>query len=291
MKTLIESLERLSEAAYEALPLLEKYDYRKEADNYDDNKLELRVIPRLLQDILNSMIKYCAPIEHNGERIPDAALLNADNMRRFTDNLNISGDWASLRQLNHIDLEPIKDIKDLLEEIGLSHQARLLENVCSFAANLRSHSRSHSLRPASTENETINIQVTLSPEELTDAELQQSQVYKEFCTIFRPGVLNSAQRQALYKTFRDHIKNNPKGKPHLAITAAILLLMKKTHYGKPLQGQFHTIRKTVFTSLGEPDTTAKNYKETSLSKTTSPTLYKYTEPATELLSTALRTTR
>ena len=178
MKTLIESLERLSEAAYEALPLLEKYDYRKEADNYDDNKLELRVIPRLLQDILNSMLKYCAPIEHNGERIPDAALLNADNMRRFTENLNISGDWASLRQLNHIDLEPIKDIKDLLEEIGLSHQARLLENVCSFAANLRSHSRSHSHRPASTENETINIQVTLSPEELTDAELQQSQVYK-----------------------------------------------------------------------------------------------------------------
>ena len=97
MKTLIESLERLSEAAYEALPLLEKYDYRKEADNYDDNKLELRVIPRLLQDILNSMLKYCAPIEHNGERIPDAALLNADNMRRLTDNLNISGDWASLR--------------------------------------------------------------------------------------------------------------------------------------------------------------------------------------------------
>ena len=175
MKTLIESLERLSEAAYEALPLLEKYDYRKEADNYDDNKLELRVIPRLLQDILNSMLKYCAPIEHNGERIPDAALLNADNMRRFTENLNISGDWTSLRQLNHIDLEPIKDIKDLLEEIGLSHQARLLENVCSFAANLRSHSRSHSLRPASTENETINIQVTLSPEELTDAELQPRQ--------------------------------------------------------------------------------------------------------------------
>ena len=144
MKTLIESLERLSEAAYEALPLLEKYDYRKEADNYDDNKLELRVIPRLLQDILNNMLKYCAPIEHNGERIPDAALLNADNMRRFTENLNISGDWASLRQLNHIDLEPIKDIKDLLEEIGLSHQARLLENVCSFAANLRSPTQNSS---------------------------------------------------------------------------------------------------------------------------------------------------
>ena len=95
--------------------------------------------------------------------------------------------------------------------MGLSRQARLLENVCSFAANLRSHSRSHSLRPASTENETINIQVTLSSEEFTDAERQQSQFYKEFCTIFCSGVLNSAQRQALYKTFRDHIKNNPSG--------------------------------------------------------------------------------
>ena len=61
MKALIESLERLSEAAYEALPLLEKNDYRKEADNYYDNKLELRVIPRLLQDILNSMLKYAPP--------------------------------------------------------------------------------------------------------------------------------------------------------------------------------------------------------------------------------------
>ena len=44
MKTLIESLERLSEAAYEALPFLESNDYRKEADNYNDNKLALKVI-------------------------------------------------------------------------------------------------------------------------------------------------------------------------------------------------------------------------------------------------------
>lgn len=291
MERLLESLERLSEAAYEALPLLEKHDYRKEADDYANKKLEVDLMPKLLQDIVGSMLMYCAPIEHNGKRTPDAALLNADNMRYFTENLNISGDWRCLRQLNHIDIEPIEDVKNILEQIGLIRQAHLLENVCNFAENLRSHSRSHSLRPASIHNVPVNIQVTLSEDELKAAELQAAQAFKDFCTIFRPGVLNSAQKRALYDTLSKHIKDNPNGHPHLTITAAILLLMKRPLYGKPLQGQFHTIRKTVFTSLGLPDTTSKNYKATSLKKDVSPTLYKYIEPATELLSTALGTTR
>ena len=63
MERLLESLERLSEAAYEALPLLEKHDYRKEADDYANKKLEVDLMPKLLQDIVGSMLMYCAPIE------------------------------------------------------------------------------------------------------------------------------------------------------------------------------------------------------------------------------------
>ena len=66
MQTLFDTLERLSEAAYEALPLLEKHDYRKEADDYVHQKLDLKVIPKLLQDILNSLAMYCTPITYNG---------------------------------------------------------------------------------------------------------------------------------------------------------------------------------------------------------------------------------
>lgn len=291
MQTLFDTLERLSEAAYEALPLLEKHDYRKEADDYVHQKLDLKVIPKLLQDILNSLAMYCTPITYNGERIPDSALLNAENMRYFTENLNISGDWSSLRQLNHIDIEPIEDVKNILEQMGLSGHVRLLDNVCSFADSLRSHSRSHSVRPASIVNVPVKINVTLAAEDLTDKELQESQAFKEFNKIFRPGGLNSAQRKALYNNFRDLIESNTGDNPHLTIFAAILLLITKASYGRPLTGSLNMIRQTVFTSLGLPETTAGSYSRNALKPDSKQSLVRYKTQAETLLTITLGITR
>lgn len=48
MRRLIDTLEKLSEAASEALQLLESYDYSQEAADYKNTKLQLSMTPKTL---------------------------------------------------------------------------------------------------------------------------------------------------------------------------------------------------------------------------------------------------
>lgn len=291
MNPIIDSLERLSEAACEALPLLEKYDYRKESDDLGSEKLELTLMPKHLQDIVKSLMMFCSPISYNGERIPDDALLDSENLQIFIENLEISGDRTVLRQFNHIDLEPIKDIVPHFEQLGLARQARLLENIYNFADELRSNGRTNSIRPKSSEQAPIQINVTLAPDELTDEQLEAAKLFKEFNNIFRSGVLYPAQRRAIFDAFRNILKDENTTKPHLVIIAAICLMMTYRSYGKPLTGKFNHIRETVFTSLGQPSTTGKSYRENSLKQGVTPSLLIYKQQAQELLQAALGNTK
>lgn len=291
MHPIIDSLQRLSEAAYEALPLLEKHDYRKEADDFGSEKLELNLMPKHLQDIVKSLMMFCSPITHNGERIPDDALLDSENLQIFIDNLEISGDRTLLRQFNHIDLEPIKEIIPHLEQLGLARQARLLDNIYNFADELRSNGRTNSIRPKSSEQAPIQINVTLAPDEMTEDQLEAANLFKVFNDIFRPGVLYPAQRRALFDSFRNLLSDTSVQKPHLIIIAAICLMATYRSYGKPLSGTFNHIRETVFTSLGLPATTGKSYRENSLKQGVTPSLLGYKQQASELLQTALGNTK
>lgn len=291
MKKLINTLEKLSKAASEALPLLESYDYSQEAADYKNTKLQLSMIPKTLQEILDSLLMYCTHISYNGERLDDNELLDKDNMTMFKENLEISGDASVLKTLNFIDISPIEDVRDLLERMGVSQPARLLENVCSFAKAMRSYSRLKSLRPTVERTSPIRIEFTLSREEMTSSEEKQAEQFAQFNSIFKPDSLNSAQRKALYKSFQDYLADESNDKPHLVILAALLLLRTKPSYGSPLKAPFHTTRKKVFLSLGMDEGTGKNYKETSLKKGVLPSLVKHKNKAEELLKHALRTTR
>lgn len=291
MDPIIKSIQRLSEAASDALLLLEKYDYRKEADSFQSERLPLKVSPKTFKEITDSLTKFVAPITYDGERIPDDALLDKENLEIFVENLEISGDKTVLRQFNHIDLEPIKDVAQQLEQLGAARLARLISNVYNFADELRSNGRKYSIRPKDANQAPIHIDITLTAEEMTDEEQLEARKFQNFNGIFRPGVLNTAQRKALYNAFRNCLAENQSTKPHLVIIAAICLMMNLRSYGKPLDGTFHGIRKTVFTSLDQPETTGKSYKQTSLKKDESPSLYNYKETAALLLSQALGMTR
>lgn len=291
MHPILDSLQRLSEAAYDALPLLEKHDYRKEADDFGSEKLELNLMPKHLQDIVKNLMMFCSPISYNGERIPDDALLDSENLQIFIVNLEISGDRTLLRQFNHIDLEPIREIIPHLEQLGLARQTRLLDNIYNFAQELRSNGRTSSIRPKSSEQAPIQINVTLASEEMTEDQLEAANLFKEFNGIFRPGVLYPAQRRSIYNAFRNLLSDESIQKPHLVIIAAICLMMTKPSYSKPLSGTFNHIRETVFTSLGLPVTTGKSYREDSLKQGVSPSLLGYKQQALELLQAALGNTR
>lgn len=200
MNSLLTTLERLSEAAYEALPLLEKYDYRKEADAGEI--LDLKLIPRHLKEIIRSLAMFYSPVTFNGERLSDDELLDNDNLQIFIENLQISGDRNALRRFSSIDLELIKEVAAHLQALGQANHARILDNIYSFASEFRSNGRIHSFRPATAEETPIQINFTLAPDELTEDQLKDAQLYKEFNGIFRSGALYPAQKRAIYDAFR-----------------------------------------------------------------------------------------
>lgn len=70
MHPLLTSLKELSEAAGQALPLWEKYDYRKEATTDMDKHLSLDVLPKPLREVVDNLLIYCTPlIRHDVESL------------------------------------------------------------------------------------------------------------------------------------------------------------------------------------------------------------------------------
>ena len=291
MHPLLTSLKDLSGAAEEALPLLERYNYRKEARDDMDAHLSLEVLPKPLREVVDSLLIYCTPLIRRDDNLRPDALLNKRNMQVFLENLNVTGDADLVHGCQFIELEPIKDVADCLNELGLTTQGRLLGNAYEFGVKLRSCSRANAFRSYDGSQPPIQVNFTVPEEELSEDEQLQARRYSDFCAIFKPGGLNSAQRKALYDAFGSTLAQDRKPKPPLVVVTAILLLMNRRVYGRPLTGTFNSIRTTVFTTFGWPATTANSYPKDALKKDVTQSLYNYIEKASALLSTALENTR
>ena len=291
MHKLLTSLKDLSGAAAEALPLLEKYNYRKEARTDMDKHLSMDVLPKPLREIVDSVLVYCTPLIDHDDNLSSDALLCKKNMQIFIENLNVTGDSDLIHCCQFIELEPIMDVAHSLNELGLTTQGRLLSNAYEFGVKLRSCSRTSAFRPYDGSQPPIQVNFTVPAEELSDDEKLQARRYSDFCAIFKPGGLNSAQRKALFDAFGSTLAEDKKSHPHLVVVTAILLLMNRPVYGKPLTGTLNSIRTTVFTTFGWPATTANSYPKDALKKGVTQSLYNYKEKAALLLSTALENTR
>ena len=82
---IIRTLKKLSSASEEALESLEAYDYRQEVKSLKDNQLPLHSMPKTIRQIFNSVMKYCIPIIDEYETEQSCTLLNADNIKAFTE--------------------------------------------------------------------------------------------------------------------------------------------------------------------------------------------------------------
>lgn len=137
MNPILNSLKALSAAANEVLPLLETHDYREEAKHVKDAKLPLKMMPKTIQEIFNSVMRYIIPVMGDEDPLPGDALLTSDNMTIFSDNLTVTGDTHLAHQFQFVQIEPIQAVADEFTELGLHQQATLLENVCRFARTIR----------------------------------------------------------------------------------------------------------------------------------------------------------
>ena len=278
---LIESLRGLSSAAAEALESLEANDYRKEVRKLKDSNLPLRMMPRTIQDIVDSVIRYCTPAMNDDSPISSDALLCAKNFQLFTDSLNVTGDREVAHQFQFIDLEPIRAVVVEFKELGLTTQARLLENACNFALGIK---RSHNAAPfghSGKDLAPVSYTIALAPEEVTEDEKEKADQLALFCRPFRKGSYELREKQALYDELRKV----------LVVMTVIILLRTRRSFKSPLPGSLNSCREDIFGALGLDAKKCHSYTDDSLKKGHTPSLLKYKDKAEATIKTAFGNTR
>ena len=291
MNPLLESLRNLSEAASEVLPLLESYDYRKEAKRFKEEDLPLSMMPKTLKEIFRSVMRYCIPVMGDEDPVRSSALLNADNIRLFTDNLNITTDRQLAHQFQFIELEPIRAVAEEFTELGLKQQARMLENACNFACGIRKANNAAPFGSSGKDLAPVNYLLNIASDEISEEEADDNLHFAQFCSVFAKNSFGISQKQALFTGLKGVVADPAEKRPHLVVMTVIVLLRKRKLYRNPLPGSLNSCRDAIFQSLGLDTKKCHSYGDDSLDRNTKTPLHKYKEKADAVLKSALGNTR
>lgn len=287
MNPILNSLKALSAAANEVLPLLETHDYREEAKHVKDAKLPLRMMPKTIQEIFNSVMRYIIPVMGDEDPLPSDALLTGDNMTIFSDNLTVTGDTQLAHQFQFVQIEPIQAVADEFTELGLHQQATLLENVCRFARSIRQAHNAAPFGNTGRDLAPVHYVLALSPEELSQREEEDKMLFTQFCSVFVKDIFSLEQKKNLYVALQNVIQDPTEKKPHLVVITVILLLRTRKMYKNPIPGKLNSVRETVFHSLGLDPKSVHTYGDKSVLKGCKPSLEKYKPQAEEILKSTV----
>ena len=287
MNPLLNSLKALSAAANEVLPLLETHDYREEAKHVKDAKLPLRMMPKTIQEIFNSVMRYIIPVMGDEDPLPGDALLTSDNMTIFSDNLTVTGDTQLAHQFQFVQIEPIQAVADEFTELGLHQQATLLENVCRFARTIRQAHNAAPFGNTGKELAPVHYVLALAPEEMSKREEEDKMLFTQFCSVFVKDIFTLEQKKNLYVALQNVIQDPTEKKPHLVVMTVILLLRTRKMYKNPIPGKLNSVRETVFHALGLDPKSVHTYGDKSVLKGGKPSLEKYKPQAEEILKSTV----
>lgn len=287
MNPLLNSLKALSAAANEVLPLLETHDYREEAKHVKDAKLPLRMMPKTIQEIFNSVMRYIIPVMGDEDPLPGDALLTSDNMTIFSDNLTVTGDTQLAHQFQFVQIEPIQAVADEFTELGLHQQATLLENVCRFAHTIRQAHNAAPFGNTGKELAPVHYVLALAPEEMSKREEEDKMLFTQFCSVFVKDIFTLEQKKNLYVALQNVIQDPTEKKPHLVVMTVILLLRTRKMYKNPIPGKLNSVRETVFHALGLDPKSVHTYGDKSVLKGGKPSLEKYKPQAEEILKSTV----
>lgn len=287
MNPLLNSLKALSAAANEVLPLLETNDYREEAKHVKDAKLPLKMMPKTIQEIFNSVMRYIIPVMGDEDPLPGDALLTSDNMTIFSDNLTVTGDTHLAHQFQFVQIEPIQAVADEFTELGLHQQATLLENVCRFARTIRQAHNAAPFGNTGKELAPVHYVLALAPEEMSKREEEDKMLFTQFCSVFVKDIFTLEQKKNLYVALQNVIQDPTEKKPHLVVMTVILLLRTRKMYKNPIPGKLNSVRETVFHALGLDPKSVHTYGDKSVLKGGKPSLEKYKPQAEEILKSTV----
>ncbi|MDO4826025.1 MAG: hypothetical protein Q4B16_00525 [Bacteroidia bacterium] len=266
-----ETLRAYSSQAECVLSFLEKYDYREEANawnEYQDPKL-LEPEHPTLRGLYHTLARFIGPIPGRTDNLSENKTLSRENIEDFLNYLEVSRDIPLALKFNGIKIEPLKEVAEKFEDFNLKTEARRLNNIYNFALGVRRWAR----ESKNNSGAPILINIELNYDEATPEDLSKDSGFKMFSDLFKKtSNYSTAQKRKLYQSIKDLYATQSPKIADKTLMALILIFRTSRKYQRPFEGTTLTeCKRKAFESFGRTLKDAGNYSEGSLS-TSKPTL-------------------
>lgn len=265
-QNIIATLKSYSAAAEEALLALGKYDYREEANQWNDHSQPKLLEPEhpTLKGLYHRLVHHITTIPYYPHNIERDSQVSRTNIAAFVNYITVSNDTLTAAAFNRIQIEPMQDIAKSFKELNLQNEARILNNIYEFAYGIRKWYKASKNNPGTP----INITLELNYDQVTPAEQAADAGFKTFTDLFKPTCnYTTADKRALYKAIKAIYDTNDEKVADKIVMAFILLFRNKPIYKKPFSDTaIGTCKKKTFLSLGKTGASVKSYTDNSLTK-------------------------
>ena len=290
-ESIIETFKEYSAEAKNVLGYLQRYDYRQEAadwDNQQDPTLVEAEHPKL-HDIYIRLARYLGPIPYRTDNLDRAAMLRVENLDSFKNYLEVSQETLLAAKFNRIPIEPMQDVANAFEDLGLLTEAARLRGIHDYALGFRRWYRQSKHNPGTPITINIEVNYDQAPPEV----LESDSNYRTFASLFSSTCnYSTKQKRALFNGLKELYATSDPAVADKVVMAVILLFRKpRTTYKRPFGDVgISDCKSKAMSAFGRDTTVIKSYTENSLTKPPKIAQVHITQ-ATSIIAKALETFR
>ena len=263
-QNIIATLKSYSAVAEEALLALGKYDYREEANQWNDHSQPKLLEPEhpTLRGLYHRLVHHITTIPYYPHNIERDSQVNRTNIAAFVNYITVSNDTQTAAAFNRIAIEPMQGITTAFKELNLQNEARILNNIYKFAHGIRKWHKATKNNPGTP----ITITLELNYDQVTPEEQSADAGFKLFTDLFKPTCnYTTSDKRALYKALKATYDTNDEKVADKIVMAVILLFRTKATFKKPFSDcRIGECKKKTFASLGKTGASVKSYTENSV---------------------------
>ena len=265
-KNIITTLTAYSAQAEQVLYTLSQYDYREEANQWNNDAQPKLLEPEhpTLRGLYYRLAHHITTIDGYPHNIDRDSQVSRANITAFANYLEVTNDTLSAAAFNRIPIEPMQNIAQAFKDLNLQTEARILNNIYEFALGIRKWHRATKSNPGTP----INITLELNYDQVTPEEQSADAGFKLFTDLFKPTCnYTTSDKRTLYKALKATYDTNDENVADKIVMAVILLFRNKPIYKKPFSDcRIGECKSKTFASLGKTGASVKSYTENSLTK-------------------------
>lgn len=265
IEKILDTLKAYSKEAEEVVYNLQKYDYKKEALDWEPVSQPgvLESVHPTLQDLNSRLARYIGTITWRNDNFQRDHLLSRANLDAVIGYLNVTQDTLTGAKFNRIDIEPMLEAAQEFEHLNLLTEARRMRYIYEFAYGIRQWNRKAKYNPGTP----IQINAEINYDDATPEEIAQDAGYTIFASLFKKSCnYVTKQKRTLYNELRDLYNTiDPKDADRTVMAVILLFRKPKSSYGSPFSVEKITkCKEKAMAAFGRDTTVIRSYTENSL---------------------------